>query len=275
VNEAQSNKPNSQSAEFRDKKVRMKLSHISTAADVQRALRKLASSKRAAGSAWFFKCEEGEYGEGDQFIGVTVPQQRAVARKFGALPLSQVDRLLRSKIHEDRLTALFILVHQFTKARDAAVRKRIHTFYLRRLRCVNNWDLVDASAPYIVAAVPAGNLALLTKLSASRNLWERRVAMVATWHCIRQGSAREALHIAERLVDDEHDLIHKASGWMLREVGARVGRAHLRGFLKRHAATMPRTMLRYAIEHLSNAERAKWMSVAAASPGSKRRRVEA
>ncbi len=240
----------------------MKSSQISTAADVQRALRKLASPKRAAGSAWFFKCGKGEYGEGDQFIGVTVPQQRAVARKFAALSLSQIDRLLRSKIHEDRLTGLFILVQQFTMARDEVVRKKIHAFYLGRLRCVNNWDLVDASAPYIVAAIPAGNLALLTKLSASKNLWERRVAMVATWHCIRQGSAREALRIAERLVADEHDLIHKASGWMLREVGARVGRVHLREFLKRHAATMPRTMLRYAIEHLSKAERAKWMSAA-------------
>ncbi len=229
---------------------------------MQRALRELASPKRAAASAWFFKCGKGEYGAGDRFIGVTVPQQRAVAKKFAALPLPQIDRLLRSKIHEDRLTALFILVHQFTKARDATVRRKIHAFYLRRLRCVNNWDLVDASAPYIVAAVPAGKLALLTKLSASTNLWERRVAMVATWHCIRQGSAREALHIAKLLLEDEHDLVHKASGWMLREVGARVGRAHLLGFLKRHAATMPRTMLRYAIEHLPKPERAKWMSSA-------------
>lgn len=244
----------------------MKVSRISTAADVQRALRKLASPQRAAGSAWFFKCGKGEYGEGDQFIGVTVPQQRAVAKKFSALPLSQIDRLLRSKIHEDRLTGLFILVRQFTKSRDEAVRKKIHTFYLKRLRCVNNWDLVDASAPYIVAALPAGNLALLTKLSSSKNLWERRVAMVATWYCIRQGSAREALHIAERLVEDENDLIHKASGWMLREVGARVGRAHLIGFLERHAATMPRTMLRYAIEHLPKPERAKWMSAAQRAP---------
>jgi 3-methyladenine DNA glycosylase AlkD len=240
----------------------MKLSQISTATDVQRALRKLASSKRAAGSAWFFKCGKGEYGEGDQFIGVTVPQQRAVAKKFASLPLSQIDRLLRSKIHEHRLTALFILVHQFTKARDAAVQKKIHGFYLKRLRRVNNWDLVDSSAPYIVAAIPAGDLALLTKLSASGNLWERRVAMMATLHCIRQGSAREALQIAEKLVDDEHDLIHKAAGWMLREVGARVSRAHLRGFLKRYAARMPRTMLRYAIEHLPKPERSKWMSVA-------------
>jgi 3-methyladenine DNA glycosylase AlkD len=244
----------------------MKASHISTANDVQRALRELASPKRAAGSAWFFKCGKGEYGEGDQFIGVTVPQQRAVARKFKTLPLSQTDRLLRSKIHEDRLTGLFILVHQFTRARDEAARQKIHTFYLERLRCVNNWDLVDASAPYIVAAVPAGNLALLTRLSGSKNLWERRVAMVATWHCIRQGSAREALSIAERLVDDEHDLIHKASGWMLREVGARVGRVHLLGFLKRHAATMPRTMLRYAIEHLPKPQRAKWMRAAQRAP---------
>jgi 3-methyladenine DNA glycosylase AlkD len=232
----------------------MSATKLTTAADVQRALRALASPQRAAGSLWFFKSGKGEYGEGDQFIGVTVPQQRAVARKFATLPLPQLRKLLRSKIHEDRLTALLILVLQ---SRDDAARPRILRFYLQHLKYVNNWDLVDSSAEYIVGN--GGGLPLLVKLSASQHLWSRRIAMIATFHHIRRGSAREALHIAERLVRDEHDLIHKAVGWMLREVGKRVDRAHLRAFLRKHAATMPRTMLRYAIEHLPKPERAKWM----------------
>lgn len=218
-----------------------------TASEVQRALRASASPKRAAGSARFFKCGKGEYGEGDAFIGVTVPQQRAVARKFAALPLPQVERLLRSKAHEDRLTALLILVHQVT---------------VGNLRHVNNWDLVDSSAQVIVGANLDGSLALLDRLSASKHLWSRRVAMIATFHHVKQGSAAATLRIAARLVRDEHDLVHKAVGWMLREVGKRVGRAPLRKFLQRHAARMPRTMLRYAIEHLSKPEREQWMNAA-------------
>lgn len=231
--------------------------NITTAADVQRALRSLASPKRAVGSAWFFKCGKGEYGEGDRFIGVTVPQQRAVAKKFAALPLPQAVKLLRSKIHEDRLTALLILVAQ---SRDDTTRGRIRRLYLKNVRHVNNWDLVDSSAEYIVGN--GGDLALLEKLAASKHLWSRRIAMIATYHHIKRASAKEALHIAERLVADEHDLIHKAVGWMLREVGKRVDRASLRAFLRKHAATMPRTMLRYAIEHLPKPEREAWMRAA-------------
>lgn len=236
----------------------MSSSKFTTAADVQRALRALASPKRAAGSAWFFKCGKGEYGEGDVFIGVTVPQQRAVAKRFGGLPLAQLERLLRSKVHEDRLTALLILVHQVTKSRGEALGKKARRLYLKNVKYVNNWDLVDSSAEYMLG----GDLTLLEKLSASKHLWSRRIAMIATFHHIKLGSARETLNIAERLVGDDHDLIHKAVGWMLREVGKRVGRAPLRGFLRRHAATMPRTMLRYAIEHLPKPERVKWLGAA-------------
>jgi 3-methyladenine DNA glycosylase AlkD len=230
---------------------------LTTAADVQRALRRLASPKRAAGSAWFFKCGKGEYGEGDVFIGVTVPQQRAVAKKFAALPLPQAVKLLRSKIHEDRLTALLILVAQ---SRDDTARAKIRRQYLKNVKYVNNWDLVDSSAEYIVGN--GSDIALLEKLAASKHLWSRRIAMIATYHHIKQGSAKEALRIAGRLVADEHDLIHKAVGWMLREVGKRAGRAHLLAFLRKHAATMPRTMLRYAIEHLPKPEREYWMRAA-------------
>jgi 3-methyladenine DNA glycosylase AlkD len=230
---------------------------LTTAADVQRALRRLASPKRAAGSAWFFKCGKGEYGEGDVFIGVTVPQQRAVAKKFAALPLPQAVKLLRSKIHEDRLTALLILGAQ---SRDDTARAKIRRQYLKNVKYVNNWDLVDSSAEYIVGN--GSDIALLEKLAASKHLWSRRIAMIATYHHIKQGSAKEALRIAGRLVADEHDLIHKAVGWMLREVGKRAGRAHLLAFLRKHAATMPRTMLRYAIEHLPKPEREYWMRAA-------------
>jgi 3-methyladenine DNA glycosylase AlkD len=230
---------------------------LTTAADVQRALRRLASPQRAVGSAWFFKCGKGEYGEGDQFIGVTVPQQRAVAKKFATLPVSQAFELLRSKIHEDRLTALLILV---AHSHDDVSRAKIRRLYLKNVSYVNNWDLVDSSAESIVGN--GGDMVLLEKLAASKHLWSRRIAMIATYHCIKQGSAKETLRIAERLVADEHDLIHKAVGWMLREVGKRVDRASLRGFLRKHAATMPRTMLRYAIEHLPEPERERWMRAA-------------
>jgi 3-methyladenine DNA glycosylase AlkD len=227
---------------------------LTTAADVQRALRKLASPKNAVGAARFFKCGRGEYGEGDVFIGVTVPEQRRIAKRFGTLPLRETEKLLRSRIHEDRLTALFILVHQ---SRDDAVREQIRRSYLKHLKHVNNWDLVDSSAEYIIGN--GGGMPLLEKLAASSHLWSRRIAVIATCHDIKRGSAKATLRIAERLVADDHDLIHKAVGWMLREVGKRVDREALRGFLSRHAARMPRTMLRYAIEHLPQPEREKWM----------------
>jgi 3-methyladenine DNA glycosylase AlkD len=173
------------------------------------------------------------------------------------LPLPQAVKLLRSKIHEDRLTALLILGAQ---SRDDTARAKIRRQYLKNVKYVNNWDLVDSSAEYIVGN--GSDIALLEKLAASKHLWSRRIAMIATYHHIKQGSAKEALRIAGRLVADEHDLIHKAVGWMLREVGKRAGRAHLLAFLRKHAATMPRTMLRYAIEHLPKPEREYWMRAA-------------
>lgn len=207
----------------------------------------------------FFKCGPGDYGEGDVFIAVTVPAQRAIARQFSDLPLGQVDRLLTSRIHEERLTALFILVHQFTRG-DERVRRQIFTLYMKRLRFINNWDLVDSSAAQIVggwlADKPRG---LLDRLAHSKHLWSRRVAMIATFHYIQRGEHRDAIRIAAILVNDTHDLIHKAVGWMLREVGKRASDTALTSFLERHAATMPRTMLRYAIERLPARDRAQWM----------------
>jgi 3-methyladenine DNA glycosylase AlkD len=225
-------------------------------------LKEQARPDRAAGAMRFFKCGPGDYGEGDAFIAVTVPAQRAIARQFSDLPLGQVDRLLTSRIHEERLTALFILVHQFTRG-DERVRRQIFTLYMKRLRFINNWDLVDSSAAQIVggwlADKPRG---LLDRLARSKPLWARRVAMIATLHYIQRGEHRDAIRIATILVNDTHDLIHKATGWMLREVGKRASDDALTSFLQRHAATMPRTMLRYAIERRPAAERRRWMNVA-------------
>jgi len=234
-----------------------------TAAAVRKALREHAHPRRAAGVARFFKNGPGEYGEGDVFIGVTVPAQRAVARQFRDLPLEETDTLLMSRIHEERLTALFILISQFNRTADQRVRKRIFTLYMKRLRFINNWDLVDSSAGYIVGGWLADKPRdLLDQLARSHTLWPRRVAMIATSYFIMQGDHRDAIRIATLLVNDQHDLIHKAVGWMLREVGKRASAPALDRFLARHAATMPRTMLRYAIERMPAGERARWLGVA-------------
>jgi len=230
-----------------------------TAALCKRALAQFGSPERAVGVARFFKTGKGEYGEGDVFIGCTVPECRLVAKEFRALPLGEVEKLMMSRVHEERAVALFILVAQFERVPD----KKIFQLYHKRMAYVNNWDLVDMSAPAIVggwlADKPRG---LLDQLAKSKVLWFRRIAMVATFYFIRRGEWKDAIRIAERLVGDEHDLIHKAVGWMLREVEKRASGAALNVFLQRHAATMPRTMLRYAIERLTPAEKEKWMKKA-------------
>jgi len=237
-----------------------------TATQVRRALQGLASPARAAGVAAFFKVGAGEYGEGDRFIGVTVPDQRRVVRQFRAIEIDEADVLLMSPIHEERLTALLILVDQFNNTADPSIRKRIFQRYMRRLKFVNNWDLVDSSAEHIVGGwlFDKPREALLSKLARSKHLWSRRVAMLATFHFIKHGESNDALQIARMLLSDSHDLIHKAVGWMLREAGKRVSVEDLRGFLQANAANMPRTTLRYAIERLSPDERARWLAVKAA-----------
>jgi 3-methyladenine DNA glycosylase AlkD len=236
-----------------------------TAALARRALSQFGSPERAIGVSRFFKTGEGEYAEGDVFIGCTVPECRLVAKEFRALPLAQIEKLLASRIHEERLIALFIMVAQFERADDETTRKKIFDLYRRRMDRVNNWDLVDASAPYIVGGwlVDKPRL-LLDQLAKSKVLWYRRIAIVATFHFIRLGESADAIRIAEALVNDKQDLIHKAVGWMLREVEKRASAPALEKFLKRHAATMPRTMLRYAIERLTPAQREMWMSMKAA-----------
>jgi 3-methyladenine DNA glycosylase AlkD len=244
-----------------------------TAAAVRRALAERARPAYATALRWFFKTGPGEYGEGDVFIGVRVPAQRAVARQFRRLPPGEVRKLLASKVHEHRLTALLILVHQYQRG-DERVRGQIVKTYRANARRVNNWDLVDSSAPYILGDwLRRGDRGRarreLLRLAKARSIWQRRTAMLAAGAFIRAGEAEPALEVAGVLLDDEHDLIHKAVGWMLREVGQRVGRELLRGFLRAHAGRMPRTMLRYAIEHLAPAERKRWL---AARPATRARR---
>lgn len=246
-----------------------------TAESVRAALAASADPDRVPQLARFFKTGPGDYAEGDRFIGVTVPATRAVVRRFAELPAVEVDELLDSPIHEHRLAALLVMVSQFARAsrprtRDEAAQRRLHAAYLAAVRRgrVDNWDLVDSSAEVLVGAVlftgaPVEQVepALVVELAASESVWQRRVAVLATFAATKAGDARPALAVAERLLDDRHDLIRKAVGWMLREVGKRVGRAELTGFLDVHAARMPRTMLAYATEHLSPEVRAAYRAM--------------
>ena len=229
-----------------------------TAAQMLEVLREKADPSRVPVLQRFFRTQPGEYGEGDRFIGVTVPSVRMLSRRFRDAALDEIDALLHSPIHEARLLALVLMVQAFRRAPEVGQRK-IYTLYLSRTRWINSWDLVDSSAPQIVGAWLAHrSRAPLRKLARSRSLWERRIAMIATMHFIRDGDLTETFAIAESLLADEHDLIHKAVGWMLREAGKRDAAAERR-FLARHAARMPRTMLRYAIEKLPERERRKYL----------------
>jgi 3-methyladenine DNA glycosylase AlkD len=225
----------------------------------QTRLRSLGNPDDAAFLAGFFKTGPGEYGDGDVFIGVRVPAIRKAAREFKSLPLCEVLRLLRSKIHEERLAALAILVLQTTKA-DAETRKRVYDAYLANTKYVNNWDLVDLSAPQLVGIYLADKSRKpLYRLAKSSWLWDRRISILATFAFIRRGDFNDALKIAERLLGDKEDLIHKAVGWMLREIGKR-DRAVLLAFVDAHCRVMPRTMLRYAIEKLPETQRRRYLT---------------
>lgn len=221
-----------------------------------RELKAEGTPERALGATRFFKTGPGEYGEGDIFIGVTVPELRKIARRYKMLSLTELERLLAAKEHECRLTALLILVAQFERG-DETLRREILTLYLRNTKYINNWDLVDCSCREIVGRhLRTGSRKLLPKLTRSKSLWERRIAMVSTMALVWDGELEDALHVAEMLLDDPHDLIHKAIGWVLREAGD-VDRASLLGFLRQHYARVPRTALRYAIEHFPAEDRKK------------------
>jgi 3-methyladenine DNA glycosylase AlkD len=226
---------------------------------VSAALRRHRDRKKAADLQRFFKTGPGEYAEGDRFLGVTVPKQRAIARQFAELPLTELRKLLRSRLHEERLTALLIMVQQYRRGSTVA-RERLYRTYLRHTRFINNWDLVDSSAVHILGPhIAKAPRPLLRKLVRSQSVWERRMAALSTFHFINSGDATQSLWVAGALLGDNHDLIHKATGWMLREVGKRVDEKALRRFLDRHAGVMPRTMLRYAIERLPASVRQRYL----------------
>ena len=242
---------------------------MTSAADVQQALAAVADPDDAVFLQRFFKTGPGEYGEGDVFIGVRVPQTRTVAKRFADLPLPEVRLLLDSPVHEHRLAGLVILNAAFARVssarhRDDSERSRLVDFYVRAVRDgrVNNWDLVDSSAEYVLGAFLVDRPRdLLDELASSPVLWERRVAVLSTFAILKVGDASTTLMLAARLLDDPEDLMHKAVGWMLRETGKRVDRDLLLGFLDDHAARMPRTMLAYATEHLDADTRAAYRAV--------------
>jgi len=229
-----------------------------TAAELREKLEALADPRQAANLQRFFKTGPGQYGEGDRFLGLRVPQIRKLVKAHRDCPLSEIKKLLKSPIHEARLLALLLLVQRFQQGNEKE-QESIYQLYLNSTRYINNWDLVDSSAPYIVGAwLYERPRDPLYQLATSPSLWERRIAILATFHFIKQGELQESLSIAELLLNDEHDLIHKAVGWMLREVGKRDQTVE-EGFLKKHYQAMPRTMLRYAIERFSERSRQAYL----------------
>lgn len=226
---------------------------------LQKEMRSVADPKKATVLQGFLKTGEGEYGHGDVFLGLTVPQSRQLAKKYADLSLPDIEILLTSKIHEERLIALFLLIKKFQTGNEG-MKKQIYDFYLSHAKYINNWDLVDTSAAYIVGEFLVDKPKdTLQQLAQSEDIWERRIAMLATFQFIKNGDAQEALKIAEILVYDKHDLIQKAVGWMLREVGKRCSEEDEEVFLKRYYQTMPRTMLRYAIERFPKEKREAYL----------------
>jgi 3-methyladenine DNA glycosylase AlkD len=228
-------------------------------ARIKQDLKSKATKKRAKALAWFFKTGKGEYGEGDIFIGVTLPELRRVTQTYAdKVSLKHIEKLLADKVHEYRMTALAMLCRKYQKADDKA-RKTIADFYLKRTKNINNWDLVDGSASYILGDYLLDkNRAILYKLAKSKNLWEKRIAIISTSAFIAQNQFSDTLKITKILIGDKHDLIHKAVGWMLREVGKRSLKTE-EAFLKKHYKTMPRTMLRYAIERFPETKRQAYL----------------
>ena len=215
---------------------------------------KLKNPTKAKILSGFFKTGKGQYGEGDLFLGITVPLQRKLAQKYLTLSQSNIQKLLDSEIHEHRLTALFILIKRYQQS-DIKIKKEIVDFYLKNLNSINNWDLVDLSAPKILGDFfQDKDKSVLYKLAQSNNLWKRRIAILATYTFIKNKQFDDTLKIAELLLEDKHDLIHKAVGWMLREVGKKDQKVE-EVFLKKYYKIMPRTMLRYSIERFPEKKR--------------------
>src|SRR5574344_820818 len=217
-----------------------------TAQAVWQEISKEKNAEKAKALSYFFKTGPGQYGEGDFFLGITVPVSRKVAKEFAGLPLTEIKILLANKYHEVRMVALAILVANYEKAKNDQERKKIFQFYLANSKKINNWDLVDLTAPNIIGDYCVRypeNLALLRKMTQAKNIWQRRIAILATFTFIKKGSNKEVFEFAEILLSDKEDLMHKAVGWMVRESGKRVSMKDLETFLKKNIKKMPRTAL--------------------------------
>ncbi len=227
---------------------------------LQKELRKYASKERKEKNEYFFKTGEGEYSNFDTFIGVSMPDIRKVAKQFHDISYNELQDIISSDVHEDRLCALVLLAER-SKQTGNDERKTITTFYLKNTKYINNWDLVDVSAHYVLGNYILDNpdqRKILDKLVVSKNTWERRIAMVSTWIMIRKQGIDEALYLAEKLLDDDHDLMHKAVGWMLRESWKKQPE-RVEDFLKRQYDRLPRTTLRYAIERMKESKRKRFL----------------
>ncbi len=227
---------------------------------ITKEMRKLANSKIAEHSQRFFKTAKGEYGEGDVFIGIRVPELRKLAKKYIELSITDLKKLVKSKIHEERLTGLLILVNKYKSAKVEQEREKLYQLYIRHFKYINNWDLVDVTCPHIIGRhLMDKNREILYVWAKSDHLWTRRIAIITNGWFIRNGDLRDVFKISKILLTDKHDLIHKAVGWMLREAGKKDLKA-LEAFLKKHYKNMPRTMLRYSIEKFPESKRKKYLS---------------
>ena len=226
--------------------------------NIHEEFKKMSDQEHAIQLQKYFKTGKGEYGEGDQFLGLRVPTVRKIAKKFNTLSIDEAEKFLQSPYHEERLFALFILIDLFKKGNEED-KKKIHELYLKNTKFINNWDLVDVSAgPIIGAYLFTRDRKPIYTLANSENLWERRIAIMATFCFIAQNEFTDTLKIAEMLLNDKEDLIHKAVGWMLREIGKRNLEIE-ESFLKKYYQNMPRTMLRYAIEKFPEEKRKSYL----------------
>lgn len=230
-----------------------------TASQIIHELENCGNPAKAVHLSRFFKTGKGQYGEGDRFMGVTVPEQRGIAKKYATAGLPVLEELIASPFHEQRLTALLILILKYRKSSSETEKENYVRFYLGHTRFINNWDLVDLSCyPLLGHWLEDKDRSLLYGLAESDNLWEQRIAIVSCMHFVRKGDFKDCLSIAEKLLLHPHDLIHKATGWLLRETGKK-NQDVLTAFLQKHSLQMPRTMLRYAIERFPEEERKRWM----------------
>jgi len=227
---------------------------------ITKEMRKLANPKIAEHSQRFFKTAKGEYGHGDIFIGIRVPELRKLAKKYVDLSIIDLKKLIKSKFHEERLTGLLILVNKYQSAKEESERDKLYELYIKHFKYINNWDLVDVTCPKIIGRhLMDKSREVLYIWAESDHLWTKRIAIITNWWFIRNGDLRDVFKISKILLTDKHDLIHKAVGWMLREAGKKDRKA-LEAFLKKHYKTMPRTMLRYSIERFPETKRQKYLS---------------